>query len=90
MLPKYPLPKLSSISSMAQKVILRVSTMKDEKTKQKAMEAAADILGVDSIAAEVENQKLTVVGDMDVVALVKKVVKKMGKVYTLAVSLAAN
>ncbi|XP_051121901.1 heavy metal-associated isoprenylated plant protein 39 isoform X4 [Andrographis paniculata] len=65
---------------MAQKVVMRVWTMTDDKTKQKAIEAAADILGVDSIAADVREQKLTVVGEMDVAAVVKKLKKVVGKV----------
>ncbi|OMO97844.1 hypothetical protein COLO4_14312, partial [Corchorus olitorius] len=60
---------------MAQKVVLKVLTMTDEKTKQKAIEAAADIYGVDSIAADLKDQKLTVVGMMDAVAVVKKLKK---------------
>ncbi|XP_057504154.1 heavy metal-associated isoprenylated plant protein 39-like [Actinidia eriantha] len=70
---------------MAQiKVVLKVMTMADDKTKQKAIEAAADIYGVDSIAADVKEQKLTVVGEMDTVAVVKKL-KKIGKVDILSV-----
>ncbi|KAB2632704.1 hypothetical protein D8674_028951 [Pyrus ussuriensis x Pyrus communis] len=34
-------------------------TMDDEKTKQKAIEAVADLYGVDSIAADLKEQKLT-------------------------------
>lgn len=40
--------------------------------------------GVDSIAAEVKEQKLTVIGQMDTVALVKKL-KKVGKVDIISV-----
>ncbi|KAL6320756.1 hypothetical protein AAG906_008756 [Vitis piasezkii] len=53
-----------------QKVVLKVMTMSDDKTKQKAMEAAADIYGVDSIAADMKEQKLTVIGVMDAVAVI--------------------
>nr|GEV21621.1 heavy metal-associated isoprenylated plant protein 39 [Tanacetum cinerariifolium] len=63
---------------MAQKVVLKLISMIDDKTKQKAIEGAADIYGVDSIAADLKDQKLTVVGDMDAVALVKKLVKVVG------------
>ncbi|GFY81937.1 copper transport protein family [Actinidia rufa] len=66
------------------KVVVKVMTMADDKTKQKAIEAAADIYGVDSIAADVKEQKLTVVGEMDTVAVVKKL-KKIGKVDILSV-----
>ncbi|XP_009141747.2 heavy metal-associated isoprenylated plant protein 39 [Brassica rapa] len=69
---------------MAQKVVLKVLTMTDDKTKQKAIEAAADIFGVDSIAADMKEQKLTVIGLMDAVAVVKKL-KKVGKVDLLSV-----
>ncbi|XP_022734639.1 heavy metal-associated isoprenylated plant protein 39-like isoform X2 [Durio zibethinus] len=58
--------------------------MTDDKTKQKAIEAAADIFGVDSIAADLKDQNLTVIGQMDAVAIVKKL-KKVGKVDILSV-----
>ncbi|XP_061369538.1 heavy metal-associated isoprenylated plant protein 39-like isoform X1 [Gastrolobium bilobum] len=67
-----------------QKVVLKVLTMIDDKTKKKAIEAAADIFGVDSIAADVKEQKLTVIGQMDPVAVVKKL-KKVGKVDIISV-----
>ncbi|XP_057774374.1 uncharacterized protein LOC130993486 isoform X3 [Salvia miltiorrhiza] len=63
---------------MAQKLVVRVLTMTDEKTKQKAMEAAADIL------ADVKDQKVTVVGQMDVVAVVNRL-KKVGKLEIMSV-----
>ncbi|XP_047940106.1 heavy metal-associated isoprenylated plant protein 39 [Salvia hispanica] len=78
------LPHPTSSLMAAQKVVLKVLTMTDEKTKQKAIEAAADILGVDSIAADLSSQKLTVIGEMDAVAVVKKL-KKVGKVDILSV-----
>lgn len=86
--------------------------MTDDKTKQKAIEAAADIhgngaekwipssflliftynnlqylfvkTGVDSIAANLQEQKLTVIGEMDAVAVVKKL-KKVAPVDLLSV-----
>ncbi|CAK7337284.1 unnamed protein product [Dovyalis caffra] len=67
-----------------QKVVLKVLTMTDDKTKQKAIEAAADIYGVDSIAADLKDQKLTVIGQMDAVAVLKKL-KKVGKVDIVSV-----
>ncbi|WJX14536.1 hypothetical protein P8452_04781 [Trifolium repens] len=67
-----------------QKVVLKVLTMTDEKTKKKAIEAVADIYGVDSIATDVNEQKLTVIGEMDTVAVVKKL-KKVGKVDIISV-----
>ncbi|KAK8569827.1 hypothetical protein V6N13_046871 [Hibiscus sabdariffa] len=44
-------------------------TINDEKTNQKAIDVVADIYGVDSIAADVKEQKLTVIGEMDTVAM---------------------
>ncbi|KAI8032622.1 Heavy metal-associated isoprenylated plant protein 39 [Camellia lanceoleosa] len=69
---------------MAQKVVLKVMTMTDERTKQKAIEAAADIYGVDSITADLKEQKLTVIGEMDTVGVVKNL-KKVGKVDIISV-----
>ncbi|TYI52595.1 hypothetical protein E1A91_D12G259700v1, partial [Gossypium mustelinum] len=66
------------------KVVLKIMTMNDEKTKKKAIEAVADIYGVDSIAADVKEQKLTVIGEMDTVAIAKKL-KKIGKVDIVTV-----
>ncbi|KAL5720936.1 hypothetical protein ACHQM5_013559 [Ranunculus cassubicifolius] len=51
--------------------------MADTKTKQKAMEAVADIQGVDSILAYTKDSKLTIVGEMDPVQIVLKL-KKIG------------
>ncbi|XP_058769789.1 heavy metal-associated isoprenylated plant protein 39-like isoform X1 [Vicia villosa] len=67
-----------------QKVVLKVLTMTDDKTKKKSIEAVADIYGVDSIETDVNEQKLTVIGEMDTVAVVKKL-KKVGKVDIVSV-----
>ncbi|XP_058761746.1 heavy metal-associated isoprenylated plant protein 39-like isoform X2 [Vicia villosa] len=69
---------------MAQKVVLKVLTMTDDKTKKKSIEAVADIYGVDSIETDVNEQKLTVIGEMDTVAVMKKL-KKVGKVDIVSV-----
>ncbi|KAG2544142.1 hypothetical protein PVAP13_9NG789600 [Panicum virgatum] len=63
---------------MAQKVVLRVPAMTDDKTKQKAMEAVADIY------ADLKDNKMTVIGDMDTVAIAKKL-KKLGKIDIVSV-----
>ncbi|KAI7987050.1 hypothetical protein ACSBR2_038042 [Camellia fascicularis] len=69
---------------MAQKVVLKIMTMTDEKTKQKAIEAVADIYGVDSIAADLKDQKMTIIGEMDAIAIAKKL-KKIGKIDIVSV-----
>ncbi|XP_020676939.1 heavy metal-associated isoprenylated plant protein 39 isoform X1 [Dendrobium catenatum] len=67
-----------------QKIVLKILAMNDEKTKQKAIEAVADIYGVDSIAADLKDQKMTVIGEMDTVAIAKKL-KKIGKIDIISV-----
>ena len=69
---------------MAQKVVLRVPIMTDDKSKQKAFEAVADIYGIDSIAADLKDNKMTIIGDMDTVAIAKKL-KKLGKIDIISV-----
>ncbi|XP_072963526.1 heavy metal-associated isoprenylated plant protein 39-like [Typha angustifolia] len=69
---------------MAQKVVLKILAMNDEKTKQKAIEAVADIYGVDSIAADLKEQKMTITGEMDTVAIAKKL-RKIGKIDVVSV-----
>ncbi|WOL07374.1 hypothetical protein Cni_G16115 [Canna indica] len=67
-----------------QKVVIKVLAMTDEKTKQKAMEAVADIYGVDSIAADLKEQKMTIKGEMDTIKIAKKL-RKIGKVDIVSV-----
>ncbi|XP_068640566.1 heavy metal-associated isoprenylated plant protein 39-like isoform X2 [Aristolochia californica] len=67
-----------------QKVVIKLPAMADEKTKQKAIEAAADIYGIDSIAADLKEQKMTIIGEMDTVAIAKKL-KKIGRVEIVSV-----
>ncbi|KAI3762474.1 hypothetical protein L1987_52904 [Smallanthus sonchifolius] len=69
---------------MAQKVVFKVLTMTDVKTRQKAIAAASDIKGIDGIAAELKDQTLTVTGEMDVVVLTKKL-RKLSKVEIVSV-----
>ncbi|KAI5013986.1 hypothetical protein ZWY2020_055376 [Hordeum vulgare] len=67
-----------------QKVVVKVSSMSDERVKQKAMETVADIYGIDSIAADHKDQKMTVIGDMDSVVIAKKL-RKFGRIDILSV-----
>ncbi|XP_016511196.1 heavy metal-associated isoprenylated plant protein 39-like [Nicotiana tabacum] len=67
-----------------QKLVVKIMTMSDEKTKQKAMEAVADIHGVDSIAADIKEQKMIILGEMDSIAVAKKL-KKVGKIDIISV-----
>ncbi|WOG92474.1 hypothetical protein DCAR_0311743 [Daucus carota subsp. sativus] len=67
-----------------QKVVLKVMTMTDDKSKKKAMEAAADCYGIDSISVDLKEQKITVIGEMDSVGLVKRL-KKVAKVDIISV-----
>ncbi|KAK1289819.1 hypothetical protein QJS10_CPA06g00334 [Acorus calamus] len=62
---------------LQQKVVVKLISMVDSKTKQKAIEAAADIYGIDSIAVDLKEQKMTIIGDMDTIAIAKKL-RKIG------------
>ncbi|XP_018852569.1 heavy metal-associated isoprenylated plant protein 39-like, partial [Juglans regia] len=73
------------MAQILQKVVLKIMTMDDEKTKQKAIEAVADVYGVDSIAVDLKEQKLTVIGEMDTIAMAKKLIKKIGKIDIVSV-----
>ncbi|CAL9156261.1 unnamed protein product [Musa hybrid cultivar] len=69
---------------LQQKVVLKVLAMTDERAKRKAMEAVADIYGIDSIAADLKEQKMTIIGEMDTVKIANKL-KKIGKVDIVSV-----
>ncbi|KQJ83772.1 heavy metal-associated isoprenylated plant protein 39 isoform X3 [Brachypodium distachyon] len=75
---------LSFVCMAPQKIVLKVSSMSDERVKQKAMETVADIYGIDSIAADHKDQKMTVIGDMDTVTVAKKL-KKFGRIDIVSV-----
>ncbi|KAH7690656.1 Copper chaperone domain-containing protein [Dioscorea alata] len=66
------------------KVVLKLLSMNDEKTKKKAIEAVAEIYGIDSIAADHKEQKMTITGEMDTFLIAKKL-KKIGKVDIVSV-----
>ncbi|EYU35857.1 hypothetical protein MIMGU_mgv1a022720mg, partial [Erythranthe guttata] len=72
------------------KVVMKVLTMTDEKTRKKAMEAAAEVLGVDSIAVDLKDQKMTVIGKMNTDDVVKKVRQEVGNVEVLSTGPAAT
>ncbi|KAF7009993.1 hypothetical protein CFC21_024471 [Triticum aestivum] len=77
-------PSPSLLRMAPQKVVVKVSSMSDERVKQKAMETVADIYGIDSIAADHKDQKMTVIGDMDSVVIAKKL-RKFGRIDILSV-----
>ncbi|XP_073306250.1 heavy metal-associated isoprenylated plant protein 39-like [Primulina huaijiensis] len=56
------------------KVVLKLDFV-DEKTKQKAMKNISGISGIESIAMDSKEKKLTVTGDIDPVAVVAKLRK---------------
>ncbi|KAJ9545781.1 hypothetical protein OSB04_025488 [Centaurea solstitialis] len=62
--------KKSVISDIT--VTLKIPTMIDAKTRRKAMEAVSDIIGVDSIEADLNKQTLTVIGNITREEVVKK------------------
>ncbi|XP_057842355.1 heavy metal-associated isoprenylated plant protein 39 [Cryptomeria japonica] len=46
------------------KMVLQV-TIEDEKSKRKALKAVATVEGVDSVAVDMKQKKITVIGEAD-------------------------
>ncbi|GLJ10213.1 hypothetical protein SUGI_0124170 [Cryptomeria japonica] len=50
------------------KMVLKV-TIEDEKRKRKALKVVAEVEGVDSVAVEMKDNKITVIGEADPVSV---------------------
>ncbi|KAJ9555311.1 hypothetical protein OSB04_009925 [Centaurea solstitialis] len=55
----------------SKKVVIKVSAH-DAKGKRKVMKAVSSLSGIESVAMDMKDQKLTVIGDVDPVDLIKK------------------
>jgi len=65
------------------KMVLKVS-IEDEKSKRRAMTAVAAVEGVESVAVDMKDRKMTVIGDADPVCLTVKL-RKIGFTELLSV-----
>ncbi|XP_057856547.1 heavy metal-associated isoprenylated plant protein 39 [Cryptomeria japonica] len=65
------------------KIVLKLA-LDDESTKRKALKLAAGVQGVDSVAVDMKERKMTVIGDVDPVYLTSKL-RKFGFTELLSV-----
>ncbi|TJX48471.1 cation transporter [Soehngenia saccharolytica] len=66
------------------KIVLKLSLLDDESRKRKALKVAAGVEGVDSVAVDMKEKKMTVIGVVDPVYLTSKL-RKFGFTELLSV-----
>ncbi|KAG6409305.1 hypothetical protein SASPL_127342 [Salvia splendens] len=67
---------------MSKKVVVKVA-VQDEKGKQKAMKSVSSLPGIESLAMDMNEKKMTVIGNVDPVEIVNKLKKSCPQILTV-------
>ncbi|CAO2821221.1 unnamed protein product [Amaranthus hypochondriacus] len=68
-----------------QKLVLRLDIHEDLNCKKKAISLVSSIPGLDTISMDSKEKKLTIIGDMDPVAVVTKLREKNYKTHIISI-----